>query len=255
MANENLGLNVNTQNQDSSTVSTSQSSAPAESAPVTSSPAPAEKQERLFTREELGKIANTESKKAYDKARKDAFDEMQKTSVPPEGYVRREEAEKIARQIAQQEIATQAPIQAEKLAQQKAALDLASQFINKLESAKEKYPDFTETVSRLNLGQMADTPIGVQLISLTNSLENTADVMYELGRSPAKYAQLAVLMHTAPEMAKVELQQLSQSIKQNEAAKGYPTASQPLNHPKPSATATDSGSTSIRDLRRQKYLR
>lgn len=126
---------------------------------------------------------------------------------------------------------------------------IAQDFISKLETGKERYPDFEETVTQLNLPQLP------QLVTWANSLDNTADVVYEIGKNPSKFANILMLANTSPELARREMMKLSDSIKKNQEAKSQPKVDAPLSQLRPSNTGTDNGKMGVRDLRKQPWLK
>lgn len=127
---------------------------------------------------------------------------------------------------------------------------IAYDFANKLSSGKERYSDFDETVAQLNL------PSIPHIVHWANSLDNTADVIYEIAKYPSKFANILMLSQTAPQLAQREMQKLSDSIKKNEEAKASsPSVDEPLTPIKHSNVGTDNGSMTVRDLRRQPWLR
>jgi hypothetical protein len=135
-------------------------------------------------------------------------------------------------------------------AQQYHAHQIANEFLAKLESGKDKYPDFDKTIESLELSTIP------QVVQLANTVDNTSDVMYELGKNPHKVAGLLSLSQLGNgRLAILEMKRLSDSIKQNQQASQQPIPPEPLSQLKPSNVGTDSGVPSIRDLRKQSYLR
>lgn len=138
----------------------------------------------------------------------------------------------------------------QKQAQQYHAHQIANEFLAKLETGKDKYPDFDKTVESLELSTIP------QVVQLANMVDNTSDVMYELGKNPHKVASLLALTQIGNgKLAVSEMQRLSQSIKQNQQALQQPIPPEPLSQLRPSNVGTDNGVPSIRDLRKQPYLR
>lgn len=94
------------------------------------------------------------------------------------------------------------------------AQQIAQQFLGKLTAAKDKYPDFEETLTSLEVHKFPE------VVQLANNFDNTADIMYELGKNPSKAVILKQCAQLNPNLAVVEIQRLSDSIKQNQTAKG-----------------------------------
>lgn len=135
-------------------------------------------------------------------------------------------------------------------AQQYHAHQIATEFMAKVDATKDKYPDFDKTVESLEL------PTIPQVVQLANMVDNTGDVIYELAKNPHKVASLLSLSQIGNgRLAILEMKRLSDSIKQNQQASQQPIPPEPLSQLKPSNVGTDSGVPSIRDLRKQSYLR
>lgn len=129
------------------------------------------------------------------------------------------------------------------------AQQIAQQFLGKLSLAKDKYPDFEETLSNLEVHKFPE------VVQLANNFDNTADIMYELGKNPSKAVILKQLAQLNPKMGALEIQRLSDSIKQNQTAKQDPIAQPPLSQLTPSLTKTDNGPHTVSDYRNQPWLR
>ncbi|WP_339050784.1 hypothetical protein [Rickettsiella endosymbiont of Xylota segnis] len=129
------------------------------------------------------------------------------------------------------------------------AQQIAQQFLGKLTAAKDKYPDFEETIANLEVHKFPE------VVQLANNYDNTADIMYELGKNPSKAVILKQLAQLNPKMGALEIQRLSDSIKQNQAAKQGPIAHPPLSQLSPSLTKIDNGPVTVSDYRNQAWLR
>jgi hypothetical protein len=129
------------------------------------------------------------------------------------------------------------------------AQQIAQQFLGKLSAAKDKYPDFEETIANLEVHQFPE------VVQLANNVDNTADIMYELGKNPSKAVILKQLAQLNPKMAALEIRRLSDSIQQNQAAQQTPSTHPPLSQLTPSVTQTDKGPFTIGDYRKQSWLR
>lgn len=139
---------------------------------------------------------------------------------------------------------------AQQQAQQYHAHSIANEFLAKLSTGKDKYPDFDETIDALELSTIPE------VVQLANTVDNTADVMYELGKNPHKVASLLTLTRYGNgKLAYLETKKLSDSIKQNQTALQQPLPPEPLSQLKPSNVGTDNGALSIRELRKQQHLR
>jgi hypothetical protein len=90
-------------------------------------------------------------------------------------------------------------------------------------------------------------------------MDNTAEIMYELGQNPTKFDSVLALSVRNKTLAHKAITKLSDSIKQNKVAvdKNAKTkVNEPLDQIKPSLTGTDSGDPkSVGDFRKQDWLR
>jgi hypothetical protein len=117
-------------------------------------------------------------------------------------------------------------------------------FWNKMASGKEKYQDFDTVISNV---EVASFPNVVQL--LANHVENAHDLMHYFGNDPVKMDQLENLANRSPKAAFMQLQKLSQSIKDNDAASKIKLPNEPLSQMRPSNTGTDNGVMGVKDYR------
>jgi len=135
-----------------------------------------------------------------------------------------------------------------KEAQSKAEADNAQRIVqnfwNKVAPGKEKYQDFEQVTSNIEYGQF---PNVVQL--LAEYVENSHDMLYEMGKDRLKMAQLEQLALMSPKDAIIQAQRMSQSLKDNESASKIRMPNEPLSQMRPTNTGTDSGALSVKDLR------
>lgn len=140
--------------------------------------------------------------------------------------------------------------EAQKQNQVAAAHKTLTNFADQMQAGKGKYSDFDETVA--NLGDMKNL---LHVVELATETGIAGDVMFELGRNPSKVASLTTLAYINPQLAKLEMKRLADSIKMNEQASQTPSAAEPLSQVKPSTVGKDNGSNSVRDLRRKSWAR
>jgi hypothetical protein len=117
-------------------------------------------------------------------------------------------------------------------------------FWNKLAPGREKYQDFDKVTSDIEYAQF---PNVVQL--LAQHAENAHDILYEMGKDRMKMAQLEYLCSKSPKDAIVQVQRLSQSIKDNDAASKLRVPNEPLSKLRPTNQGTDNGVMSVKDYR------
>ena len=129
---------------------------------------------------------------------------------------------------------------------------ISDSLITKLSAAKSegKHTDFDETIAKLKLHEDA------YIAAWANDLPNTADVLYEMGKSPSRYAAVINLVRSGKaELAVDEMRTLSNSIIQNNKAKEQKFPSDPLGQIKPTASGADNGSLSVSEIRKQSHMR
>lgn len=136
------------------------------------------------------------------------------------------------------------------------AREVLNTFQSKLEAGKANYPDFDEVVNALPLASIPT------IVGLASRVDNTADIMYDLGKNPHKIANLAYLSQLdqnahqqyggriKSNLAEKAFYQLADSLKRNELAKQQKQANEPLSQIQPSPTGADNGKPSYKDLKR-----
>lgn len=136
---------------------------------------------------------------------------------------------------------------------------LVNSFAGKLTSGYSKYDDFEPTLKDLELDQVIGQ--NPELLNVFNSLDNPADVLYELGKNPDKFIKVMDYFKQPYAIAKrkgmEELKKLGQSINDNEQAKSknkdYPK--QPLNQINPTRNGSDVGNMTVKDWRKHPSCR
>ncbi len=127
---------------------------------------------------------------------------------------------------------------------------VAQDFISKIESNKERLPGIDKAVKELALDKVP------HIIHLLNEVDNTADVLNDIRNNPQKLATLDYFFSKhGYDLARSEMQKLSQSLKANEAAAHVKTAQKPLSQIQASTVGTDNGSMTIRDYKKQPWLK
>jgi hypothetical protein len=121
---------------------------------------------------------------------------------------------------------------------------IVQNFWQKISPGREKYQDFDKVTGDIEYGRFQNV---VQL--LADYVDNSHDVLYELGKDRFKLAQLEQLAYMSPKDAIVQAQRLSQSLKDNEASSNRKLPNEPLSQMRPSNTGTDNGVMSVKDYR------
>jgi hypothetical protein len=206
---------------------------------------------KTFTQDEVakltGRIRDETRQEYYERGKRDALSTQVSTPNPQAQQSQSSMGGMV--QLTPQQLEEMVERKITERSSSEAAKQRAYSFTNKLLAAKDKHPDFEETVAALNL------PENLNIVKWADNLDNTADVIYDLGKNPAKYAHILMLNQTAPELAQRELSKLSSSIKDNDKAKSQSQSPKPLDQLTPSNAGTDNGKHTIRDLRKQSWLK
>ena len=232
------------QGQDTSSSPVAAAPAPA---PVSSPSVSAQQQEKSFTQSEINDIVGRAKHEAVERYKRSSEPSAQpqiqsqqansQSALSPDDF-RRMAAEEVQRSWKEQRESEQ------RSAQEKDAERIAKEFFAKLSAGKEKYQDFDSVVGDIQFNAF---PKVVQLAH--GYVENTADVMYELGKDRIRMANLESLAERSPQDAIKQVQRFAQSIKDNATAANVKFPREPLSQLRPSNTGTDNGVLAVRDLR------
>lgn len=206
--------------------------------------------ERMFTQSEVNELAGkirSEAKKQQPLNQGQAYNQQaqyssQNTGSPlNESEFRRIAAEEFARHR-EEAMADMRSKQETEYAQR-----IVDSFWNKVSTGKEKYDDFDKVTGAIDLQSF---PNSVQI--LAEHLDNSDEVLYELGKNAFKLEQLESLAARSPKMAIAEAKRLAESIKANQSAGTYRQPNTPLSQQRPSNVGTDSGEAlSMAELKRK----
>ncbi|NTU69252.1 hypothetical protein HGB13_00265 [bacterium] len=200
-----------------------------------------EPQEKLLKQSEVNEIVGAVRKEAAERARREALTELQQQNKNDVNSLQRinVDDERVRRLIAEEN---------EKAANKAVANKIAMEFTQKLIAAKDKYQDFEQTVAQIDLLSIPE------IVRWTNSLDNTAEVIYDIAKNPSKFANILMLQQHSPHFALSELQKLSTSIKKNQEAQSMAQPKEPLSQVNPSSAGIDNGKMSLRDLKKAPWL-
>jgi hypothetical protein len=215
--------------------------------PAPSNPQPSEQEGKTWTDKEVNDLVA--QKIARERAKHERELQYSRAQMPEPPRTESPQTMGGMQQMTPEDIGRIIDQRAEQWRRDAVAQQVVSEFINKLQAGKDKYPDFEDVITDLNLPVMTD------LVHLSNSVDNTADVIYDLGKNPHKVGNLMALINNAPHLAQIEMQKLSNSIKGNVVAQNTTNAKEPLSQIKSSTVGADNGSSSISDLRKQSWLR
>lgn len=197
---------------------------------VSQDSAPAVSNERNFTQSELNDHIGRAKRDAVESYKRQQQSQQSQHARPDSGYESQysqpQSSDDHIRRIASEEAQRHREAfeaQTQQRLEENQAKDLVQKFFNKISSGKEKYQDFDTVTGGLDLRPF---PWSVQM--MTDNVDNTTDVLYELSKNPIKLDQIERLAERSPQLAVKELQRLSQSIKDNEAAKNIKLPGEPL---------------------------
>ena len=196
-------------------------------------------QEKMLRQSEVNEIAGKVRQEAYEKGKREA--ESQLAQNQAQGALTEDQIRQIVMDQAQR-------AQQEQMQMQQAR-QIIGDFSSKMAAGADAYPDFDQKVSALDLPKIPE------IIQLANSVDNTADVMYELASKPYKVGNLISLARTAPHLAHQEAQRLSASIKANQQAQQSIQTPEPVSQVKPTSAPAENGAMDVKSLRGQKWLR
>ena len=120
-------------------------------------------------------------------------------------------------------------------------------FRTKVQTGREKYTDFDKVAPGEEI--LSSYPNVVQLLG--DYVDNSGDILYHLGQDMTKLELIESMATRTPQAAIRHMQQLSQSIKDNDAAGRVQLPREPLSQMRPSITGTDSGVMSVSDYRKK----
>jgi hypothetical protein len=207
-------------------------------------------QEKMLKQSEVNDIVGKRSQEAASRAveqYKRSLESQQQSYQPQSQHseMSEERFRKLAAEEAQR-LRDQERSEWQTRSEKEQAQRIVKNFWDKIEAGKQKYEDFDKVTNSIDLQAF---PNSVQI--LAESLENSADVLYELGKNPFKLDQLERLAERSPRMAYAEAKRLSDSIKSNETASSYKIPNAPLSQQRPTNVGTDAGKNalSMRDLK------
>lgn len=237
---------------------TSSNSAPVESASQTSA-TPAEKfLPQSHVNDIVGREKSLAHDKGYERGKREAMESLQKSqpsqstpsAIPSGTAMSEDQYRRIAAEEAQR---VQVAKEQEYLQRSNEAQiqQFVQQFDAKLAPGRSKYDDFDAVLGTVEFGNAG------HVIVLAQSLDNTADVMYELAKNrPQDLVNIELLAEKHPKQAEAAMRRLSESIKVNQTAANMKRPNEPLSQISPSNTGIDSGSEhsmSVSDFRKIRY--
>lgn len=205
-------------------------------------------QEKMLRQSEVNDIVGRAKQEAANRAVENYKRSMQQESQPSHRESPAQVDEGRFRQLAAEEanrLRDQWISEAQQKHDEHSAQQIVKGFYDKIEAGKQKYEDFEKVTGDVELRRF---PHVVQMLS--QQIDNSHDVLYELSKNRAKLAQIEMTARDFPQEALYDLRRLAESVKKNDEASGRRDAHAPLNQQRPSSVGTDSGSVlSMRDLK------
>lgn len=221
-----------------------------------------DEQKPIYNKFQVADVVKRERQKALEKGKQMALEELQQqqalaaqqqapatqspqASQPSSqslGGMPQMSADEVRRLIAEH-----APQHLQAHLQQQATARQAEGFVQKMKAAESRHPGLEAKLEKLDWTHMGP------IISLLDKASNPGDIMKELLDNPMKMGNLVTLAHTQPNMASEAVNELSNSILQNQQALSQEKqASEPLGLTIPSNIGSDTGSKgSVRDFKRR----
>lgn len=214
------------------------------------SEAPAAPAEKMLPQSHVSKIAAREAREAAERTRAELtaqFEREKAELLRQQGQPQGQQAGNLGgvQQYSEAQIRQMIQQEAQQLSNLAAGQRMEAEYRQKINNEIQKDPEFADLYDALNIEQHPD------LVYLVNQLDNTASVVKDIAKNPAKFSNVLMLARSgSPKLAHIELQKLSSSIKANEAAQKQPAAPEPLGQLKPSNIGADNGDMSVADYRK-----
>lgn len=238
------------------TASAVESTAPVESSVSVEAPATTETAEKMIPQSRVNAIAAAEKRRGYEAAQREFMQQQQQYA--PNANVPYQQApaqfggapvmqDPVVAYHVQQEIERRQRDYEQKMAME-TARQLADDFLAKVEPELYADPELKAAYEELNFRESPN----FELIKGLNNLDNTTDVIKELGKNPIKYFTLLGMTSTGfSRPATKELKKLSDSIKANKQAQQQTKAPEPLDQIKPPSVTMSDGKMTASDFRKQ----
>lgn len=213
-------------------------------------------EEKIFRQSEVNTLVGREKARAIEEYRRKQSEQpqylqqkygesvpQQTPTQPQASYNSEQEIRRMAAEEAQR-FSDQRSQEAQKRYEAEAAQKTVQNFWSKIAPGKEKYQDFEAVTGDI---EYARFPNVVTL--LADHVDNSHDMLYELGKDRGKMATLEQLAYMSPKDAIRQAQRMSQSLKDNETATKARVPNEPLGQMRPSNTGTDNGVMGVKDYR------
>lgn len=208
--------------------------------------------EKMVPQSKVNEIVGATKKTAYEKAYQEALNQIQsqqdrQAEIPQQTQSEHVDVEKLVSDKIGSYFDDLQRLQMEEAAKQSAQKTLES-LQAKVETAQKKYDDFEEVTKDIPYASFPN------LLAASDDLDNAGEVLYHLGKNPSKMREIATafqMQGPVQNLAMRELRALSESLKNNEAAKNKSYGRDPLSQITPSNVSNDSGKLSRQQLRQK----
>lgn len=209
--------------------------------------------EKMFTQSQLQAIAAKEARKAEEKAEARLRAEYESRYSQSQAQPQQTQSLGGMPQVSPEEIQRLIRQEAFNMSREHQAKQIEQNWLSAMEAEKTADPEFADLYDAIGIEQQPG------LILAMVDMDNKAQVVKDLAKNPAKYANILMLANgAAPKLAERELKKLSDSIRANAEAQKQPKVDAPLSHIKPSNIGGDDGNystMSTTDFRNQPWLR
>jgi hypothetical protein len=224
-----------------------ESTAPVASSVPVEAPATTESAEKMVPQSRVNAIAAAEKRRGYEQAQRELAQQQQQYAQNPSAPYQQAPIGGMTNYLQDPNFIQAADQLAEYRANERMTKQIANDFLARVQPEIYADPEFAAAYDELNF----EGAPNLELIKGLNSLDNTADVIRELGKNPSKYFNLIGMANTGlASAAKKELKKLSDSIKANKQAQAQPKAPEPLDQIKPPSTTMSDGKMSPSDYRK-----
>ena len=245
---EEQALDTGTQNQDP-VVESSNTTVQESATPTVETSKPATPAERMIPQSEVSRIAAREARDAAARKERElkAFYESQlaQHNQSQQQHVQPNQNMGGVQQYSEDQIRNLIQQEAWKMSQQTIANRIEQEWLSAMNAEKQNDPEFEQLYNALNIEAHPD------LVLWANTLDNKAQVIKDMAKNPSKFSAILMLARSgSPELARMELNRLSSSIRANtEAQKQAQGVDAPLSQLKPQNFSADNGDMSVSDYR------
>lgn len=185
-----------------------------------------------LSKDEVNKIVADQKKSAFEKGYQKAFENPPQENTNKNLNLDQGEVRKIIEEELKKAESSRHETY-KKQQEQEAAYKVLQELSAKVADAETRYSDYKETVEKVDyINNLPD------ILELSNIVDNSGDVLYELAKNPMKIAGIRGL---PPNLAMLEMQRLSQSIKANQISAKKELPKDPLSRMHSSNVGTITG--------------